>query len=436
MRRAQIALAVIMVTVLWTWGPVGSVRIVAHDLGPRPGDDGGGGPLAGISEGELKLWVDGLADFLHAETVADGLGPRFNGLSCAECHKQGGVGGTAPAVNPQVAAASALGATNVLPSFITLDGPVREARFKSDGGVHALFTIAGRTDAPGCAIEQDDFAAHLARGNVSFRIPTPVFGAGLMEAISEATVLANQASLGPLKRAFGITGKPNRNGNDGRLTVFGWKAQNASLLMFAGEAYNVEMGITNELFPQERDQTSSCQFASVPNDITEGEEGVHGGVTLFAAFMRFHAPPKPSLDTPGGAQSILKGRTVFNQAGCALCHTPQLITGAATSPALANQPVPLFSDLLLHAMGPKLADGIAQGAAGGDEFRTAPLWGLGQRLFFLHDGRCRDLPCAIAAHASSGNRQYGPSEANAVISRYNGMSEGDKQDLLNFLRSL
>ena len=124
------------------------------------------------------------------------------------------------------------------------------------------------------------------------------------------------------------------------------------------------------------------------------------------------------------------------QAGCALCHTPQLTTGAATSPALANQPVPLFSDLLLHAMGPKLADGIAQGTAAGDEFRTAPLWGVGQRLFFLHDGRCRDLPCAIAAHASFGNRQYGPSEANAVIARYNGMSENDKQDVMNFLRSL
>ena len=173
MRRALIALVVIMVTVLWTWGPVGSVRFVAHDPGPRAGDDGAGGPLAGITDGELKLWVDGLTEFLRAETVADGLGPRFNGLSCAECHKQGGVGGTAPAVNPQVAAASALGATNVLPSFITLDGPVREARFKSDGGVHALFTIAGRSDAPGCAIEQEDFAAHMARGNVTFRVPDP-----------------------------------------------------------------------------------------------------------------------------------------------------------------------------------------------------------------------------------------------------------------------
>jgi CxxC motif-containing protein (DUF1111 family) len=122
--------------------------------------------------------------------------------------------------------------------------------------------------------------------------------------------------------------------------------------------------------------------------------------------------------------------------GCALCHTPTLRTGTSTVAALSNKDANLFSDLALHAMGPGLADNILQGAARGDEFRTAPLWGLGQRIFFLHDGRTSDLRAAIAAHRSGGNSQFGPSEANAVINNYNSLSAGSKQDVLNFLRSL
>jgi len=98
--------------------------------------------------------------------------------------------------------------------------------------------------------------------------------------------------------------------------------------------------------------------------------------------------------------------------------------------------VRLFSDLLLHRMGPRLADDIVQGVAGPDEFRTAPLWGLGQRIFLLHDGRTTDLVEAIAAHASRGDGRFRPSEANAVIARFRALGSAKKQDLLNFLRSL
>jgi CxxC motif-containing protein (DUF1111 family) len=120
----------------------------------------------------------------------------------------------------------------------------------------------------------------------------------------------------------------------------------------------------------------------------------------------------------------------------ALCHTPTLTTGNSTVAALRNQTVNLFSDILVHAMGPGLADNIVQGGAQGDEFRTAPLWGLGQRIFFLHDGRATDLIQAIQAHSSAGDTNLGPSEANAVIDNFNKLPEGKKQDLLNFLRSL
>jgi CxxC motif-containing protein (DUF1111 family) len=133
----------------------------------------------------------------------------------------------------------------------------------------------------------------------------------------------------------------------------------------------------------------------------------------------------------------LRGRTKFNDVGCALCHTPTLNTGRnVTVNALRNKSANLYSDLLLHQMGPRLADDIVQGAAAGDEFRTAPLWGLGQRIFFLHDGRTTDLLEAIRAHKSSGNSRFGPSEANAVIERFYNLGGSEQQDILNFLRSL
>jgi len=130
------------------------------------------------------------------------------------------------------------------------------------------------------------------------------------------------------------------------------------------------------------------------------------------------------------------GRAVFDSIGCALCHTPALMTGDTTVTALSNQRADLFSDLALHAMGPGLADDVRQGAAAGDEFRSAPLWGLGQRLFFLHDGRTTDLVEAIRAHQSRANRKFGDSEANAVIDRFEMLDAREAQNLLNFLRSL
>jgi CxxC motif-containing protein (DUF1111 family) len=119
-----------------------------------------------------------------------------------------------------------------------------------------------------------------------------------------------------------------------------------------------------------------------------------------------------------------------------LCHTPTLRTGYAAVGALQYKDANLYSDLALHNMGSGLADGVSQGNASGDEFRTAPLWGLGQRIFFLHDGRTKDLIEAIHAHASGGNGQYPPSEANQVVGQFNRLSEIDKQNLLNFLRAL
>ena len=422
----------------------------ARDPGVRGGSAGAGGAIEGLTAEEQGLFAAGLEDFEEVDGVGEGLGPRFNLDSCLGCHAQPATGGTSPAVNPQVAVATAFGARNVVPRFITPDGPVREARFRykadgtRDGGVHALFVISGRVDESGsaaaCGIEQENFDAQLARNNVIFRIPTPTFGIGLIEQIPDRVITSNQAAAFLLKRALGITGRANRNGNDGTIARFGWKAQNKSLLLFSGEAYNVEMGITNELFQTERDETPGCQFATVPNNVMAGNGGA-GAETLsaiekFSFFMRFLAPPVPSVTAPGGALSIGRGRQVFAFVGCGLCHTPTLRTGNSAVAALRDQNVNLYSDLLVHQMGPGLADDVVQGGAGPDEFRTAPLWGLGQRIFFLHDGRTTDLVDAIQTHRSGGTLKFGPSEANAVIDRYRALGEAEKQDLLNFLRAL
>jgi len=425
----------------------------ARDPGPRGALAGAGQALPGLSAMEQAAFDGGRADFIEEETAPDGLGPTMNLDSCGGCHSQPSVGGTSPPVNPQIAFASKLSATNAIPSFIKLNGPVREARFvkssdgRRDGGVHALFTLAGRTDAGGCLVKQPDFASAVTAGNVVFRIPTPLFGAGLIEQIPDSEILANLTRNASTKKSAGIRGRgnimlafqavsaqPNKNGNDGTLGRFGWKAQNKSLLVFSGEAYNVEMGITNDLFPTERDETDACQYTTSPNSVTHLDAATPleaiSSIEKFANFMRLLGAPVPSADQPGGTVSITNGKALFASVGCALCHVPTLHTGNAPVAALRYKDVNLYSDLLLHDMGSSLGDGVAQGQAGGQEFRTAPLWGLGQRLFFLHDGRTADLKQAVLAHRSDG------SEASGVVSKFNNLADREQQDVLNFLRSL
>jgi CxxC motif-containing protein (DUF1111 family) len=458
--------AAVLATCPCALGQTGAAPV---DPGVRAGMAGGGGPLNGLTADETTFFQDGLARFADIEVVTgganNGLGPRFNANQCLACHAQPAAGGSSPAQNPLLEIATLNGARNEVPWFITQEGPIREARFKrdsigtNDGEVHDLFVITGRSDAAGCNIAQPDFlpAGNPLTGqggnpNIIFRIPTPLFGAGLIEAIPDSAILTNMKADASLKAGLGISGHPNahlsgnanRSANDGTITRFGWKAQNKSLLMFAGEAYNVEMGVTNQLFPQERDETSGCLFNATPEDTlnftttsattANPNTAVLSDIEAFADFMRMLAPPIPAPDTP----SAVDGRAIFTKIGCAHCHTPSLNTGkmiasgSSTNPsaALSNQTANLFSDLLVHHMGKGLADGITQGGAGPDEFRTAPLWGVGQRIFFLHDGRTTNLVDAIKAHRSNG------SEANKVIQRFNRLSTLEQQEIIDFLRSL
>jgi CxxC motif-containing protein (DUF1111 family) len=419
--------------------------------------------------GYTAFFEDGQARFQVIETVTNsdnvGLGPRFNSSSCSSCHAFPAPGGSGAAANPQfqfVLDGTAPGST--IPSFITATGPTREARFPfffnsngtvntsaPNGGVEALFTVTGRDDAGSCSLAQPPFAQAVATNNVIFRIPTPLFGLGLVENLDDSTLLKNQAAN--LTNSFGIAGAFNRNGNDGTISRFGWKAQNKSLHIFAGEAYNVEMGITNELFPTERPLPEEDQMgtglaanclnlsgAGYPEDAVNPQGSpniaVLDDVSAFANFARFLAPPPPGSVVANGAAvpvaTISQGQALFSSIGCATCHNPSPGSTQASGfvAALSNIPVNSFSDIEIHHMGTGLADNVSQGTAGGDQFRTAPLWGLGQRIFLLHDGRTTDLGTAIQAHASTG------SEANTVISNFNSLSVAQQQAILDFLRSL
>jgi CxxC motif-containing protein (DUF1111 family) len=414
-------------------------------------------------------------------TNSNGLGARHNADQCFACHGHPTLGGSGGFLVPnpmQVAAGAAprkpenplfdliphrFGKQNVVPSFELQYGPIREVRFIYqvdssgnfvldgngnrivDGGVHQLWVVKGiQTDPtiPGCALAQPDFEKQVRQNNVAFRIPLQMLGLGLIDSIQDREILARQAATASDRASLGINGRPNRSGNDGTITRFGWKAQNKSITIFAGEAYNVEMGITNELFPQSKEEDPACNgpVKPMPADVTrmdkddEVNQAFNNPIHIladwmqFQLLMRFTDGPQPD---PKPSASAIKGRAVFSAVGCALCHTPTMQTAPVlTSAVLQNRPVNLFSDLLLHDMGTGLADGVSQGAAGPREFRTTPLWGVGQRIFFLHDGRTSDLLEAIRAHRSNG------SEANAVIGRFENLPTSDKQAILDFLRSL
>jgi CxxC motif-containing protein (DUF1111 family) len=486
-------------------GGGGGTTSQATDPGVRGGAPGAGGPIAGLTAAQQAFFTAALASFQVIETATSGLGPGFNELSCANCHISPAVGGSSPATNPQVTDANVMGATNVIPSFITANGPIREARFvlnsngTADGNVHDLFSIQGRSDAPGCTFPQPNFAAQVAANNVIFRIPINTFGDGFIEQLSDANLQASFTAQASKNASLGISGTFNRAGNTGNISRFGWKAQNASLLLFAGEAYNVEEGVTNDLFPNERGNVidpgvtvpAACSPLPLPEDTVPSTDGgqsaspasdFNSDIENFSMFMRLLAPPAPAVpftasstaststptassssstqvaaatsssaiaaaassttstsssssSTPSAA-SVQAGFQAFNSIGCSGCHTASFTTGRAAPidttaiASISNATINPFSDYAIHNMGTGLADRVTQGNANGNQFRTAPLWGVGQRVFFLHDGRTNNLLTAIQQHASSG------SEANQVISNFNMLSTTQQQNILNFLRDL
>jgi hypothetical protein len=342
------------------------------DPGVRPGPPGAGGPINGLTTNELTMFAEGQQRAIQLEAVCDscadlvlgsstdpaqanlvtktnssGLGIRFNADQCLACHNQPALGGSGgfmvpnpqdppgqqrPPENPEFnLIPHRKGATNHVPSFIQQFGPIREVRFARkpdgtpDGGVHQLFTVVGRSDVfpagqantcTNAAVPPIDFDAEFRRGNTRFRIPLQMFGLGIIDGIQDREILGRHDATAALRAPLGILGVPNRSGNDGTITRFGWKAQNKSIAIFSAEAYNVEMGITNDLFPQATEESPAC-FAdkSEPNDITRMDDTDVRNQSffnpkhevadwlMFAVFTRFLDGPRPAPFSPSAGNS-------------------------------------------------------------------------------------------------------------------------------------
>jgi CxxC motif-containing protein (DUF1111 family) len=364
-----------------------------------------GGPLPGITAADFEEFRAGLDDFLEVETAEEGLGPAYNGTSCAVCHNVPAIGGGGTIAEVRAATRTPDGA------FLPLD-PSGETLFQ-------LFSVPGHA----CHAIVPSHATVFAR-----RIPIPLFGAGLVEAIADADILALED---PSDRdRDGVSGRAARvidlATGEPRIGRFGWKAQHATLITFGADAYRNEMGITNDIFPTElatgvtSDRMRLCDPFPDPEDVIDPATR-RRGIDNFASFMRFLAPP----GREGGGQQARTGERVFGILGCAACHVPAMTTDRHSNPLFDRRPVPLFSDLLLHDVG--TGDGIVQGAAAASEIRTPALWGLRFRRPLLHDGSAFTIDEAIRRHAH---------EAELARAGYTRSSDADRAALLAFLGAL
>lgn len=262
------------------------------------------------------------------------------------------------------------------------------------------------------------------------RITTPLFGAGLLEAISDETLRALAAAAKPdgiRGRAAEIVDPISGQNRIGRL---GWKAQHASLEGFAAGAYLNEMGGTSHAFPKENAPNGKTKLLAGEDKVADPED--IGSATekpdfvQTAEFMRLLAAVPRAAASGSLAATVLAGEKVFTEIGCAQCHVPALQTGKSPIAAHSNKPVRAYSDLLLHDMG-SLGDGLAQGAAGLQEMRTAPLWGLRLRKRYLHDGRASTLELAVTSHDG---------EARTARDRFKQLTPDRVQALVAFLNTL
>jgi len=393
----------VLVVIAATWTAIlTGVPLTGQLATSVPGD-----PLPGISPLEFEEFRLGLNTFKEVETVDDGLGPAFNATSCSACHSVPAIGGISPMTE------------------------VRAGRRDPDGTFHPL-------EPRGNTIFQSfSLPNHLCQpvlpettNVVARRMPIPVFGDGLVEAILDDTLLAledpsDRNRDGVTGRASIVTDPITRERRVGR---FGWKAQSATLLSFAGGAYRDEMGITNEVFPVELafgidpEQLKRCDLTPDPEDRRDPATG-RRDIDNFAAFMRFLAPIGRAPITA----IVREGELVFAAIGCAACHIPALVTGPSSNPVFNHKTVPLYSDLLLHTIG--TGDGITENDSTGtpDEIKTPALWGLRLRRPFLHDGSASTLEEAIRRHLG---------EADLARQGFNSLDDQSRAALLTFLRSL
>ena len=377
----------------------------------KPGD-----PLPGLASQELDLFAQGKSHFMDEEGVADGLGPVFNETSCVACH----LGGDASVGGSNGRLETRFGRHNADGSFDPL---------AAEGGSllqdHGIGRQAARDSTSPASYF--DFVAETvpAEANViARRRTTPLFGLGLVDAVPDAEFRALAATqrfhapsvAGKVAVVTDLaTGKP-------AVGKFGWKNANPTLLQFSADAYLNEMGITTPLFPNENCPQADCSMMAQYNARPDLNDADGADVLAFTNFMMFLAPP------PRGQRTLVekRGELAFASIGCAVCHVPTLVTGPNAVQALHRKVFHPYSDFLLHDMG-SLGDGIAQGAAGPREMRTAPLWGLAANATLLHDGRATTAADAILAHDGQGRR---------ARDRFARLDHSVRAALLAFLASL
>jgi CxxC motif-containing protein (DUF1111 family) len=364
-----------------------------------------GDPLPGVSPVEFDEFRLGLQDFLEVETPEEGLGPAFNARSCAECHNVPAVGGMSPVGEIRAAKRNARG------EYETYDG--------TGETLYQLFSVPGHA----CQAVIPDDMTIIAR-----RIPIPVFGAGLIEAIPDDTIRALEDPFD--RNGDGVNGRAaivtDVATGERRVGRFGWKAQHATLMAFSADAYRNEMGITNDLFPRELALGVTADRMRLCDPIPDVEDKIdpstkRRGIDNFTSFMKFLAPPERGA----ASDQTRQGEQIFAAIECTTCHVPSLTTGRSANPLFDRKSVPLFSDLLLHDIG--TGDGIKQGVAEAEQMRTPALWGLRLRRPFLHDGSAATIEDAIARHRNEAERSRRSADR---------LDENQRAALLAFLRSL
>ncbi|NKB71664.1 MAG: thiol oxidoreductase [Candidatus Latescibacteria bacterium] len=374
---------------------------------PPAGDDFES-PFDGLSNKLNAVFIEGDENFAKAFTIEEGLGPIFNNISCEGCHPGDGRG------SPE------------LGFFRFSQGA--DLALDRGGAQHQDKAI------PGVPLEQ--IPAGVDR---SFRLPPPVFGVGLIGAIPEATILANEDPDDA--DGNGISGRANwvipasyvspdhvGGGSGAQLGRFSRKAQVTSVLQQVAEAYHQDMGITNDFLPEENVHAQAGGIA-LGDNVADPEISA-STVLETVLYVRLLAPPARGPITP----QVERGETLFQQSQCATCHIPTMRTGPSPQAALGHVDAHLYSDLLLHDMGPGLADNRPDGDASGQEWRTTPLWGLrlvpdflGGKAFYMHDGQSTTLHDAIVRHGG---------EAAASKDAYLGLDQAGQDALIAFLESL
>jgi CxxC motif-containing protein (DUF1111 family) len=395
-----------------------------------------GAPLSGLTTGQLSLFNVGFLQFNVKWDPDHGLGPIYTNTDCSNCHTAPTSGGSNNSMRTTF-----FGALNSDGSFNPLT---------NEGGF-ILQPLSISHFVQACVVVPEIIPADATL--MSQRVPPDLFGAGLVDAIPDSTIIAFAGDKG-----MGINGMVNTvNDWNGvpRPGRFGTKAQFASLLQTVGTAFSHDIGVTNPVNPNEDcpnapPGTPQCPTKLVSKACLKVREPNDPGGKLTIQIFDY-----PSLLAPNPPSSDTAGMALFVSTGCALCHNPQYTTKAnvklptnftggttAVINALSKQPVNLYSDLLIHHMGPGLADCMEFGQAQGDQWRTTALWGLSTRTVYLHDGRTTDLPTAIQLHHSFAGQgtacsnTYPDSEANAVIDAFNALSPDDQATLITFLNTL